>query len=492
MDFTNSLFEEMRTYNAYAAAVLEGRLTAADFIFCTEDDAKKLAAPELPADGNLSQRLFANAEKLLDSLEGMLSRPENAPKISQAVSFLKDARLRALAIPLLFSVNEKLSALAAKAETETANSALKQAAQTAWHEMARIQAPLTPYAFAMLCEKPQLALARLGWLIPECDYSRILDGLGTSPNEQKIALHLVQTGAAQQLHRVIRYLETLPGDTLPPDWEEALMLAVVHQTNLKGEAKAMDRLQYQDLYKQLLRISHRKAVILLLLLLNANMVVSWQTFTPNIYGGPITSAVSESSCLIGDLNRLIDELKDPALNILVCRSLLQFPNLRENYEQEKLCKTILQVPQPAYEGFLACLAYVQKCFSDHEHANCFLRECMKAVCHCQTPYANMFETIQFKHWAMQKACLWHSRGLSVNDDADFVFFYAESPNSLHWKTALPAIIASNLQPETRKDVIMRIAAVHSSEAPEFLNGGERQSLVPFAAELPPAWQAILP
>lgn len=503
-------------HSGYADAVMAGKVSSANFVFVADVED---IAPILPEEPDLR---LGSPEHFLGAFMAALAKPENLKALPHIIAFWQDRRLAPLSLLAEAYLGVGLQKCALNAQVPQQRTLYRQAVARLKREIAKNASPVTPQALELLCLWPDIAAQKLGLLVEGADYSPVLAKLGFTGTARNIAAFLLKNGFARNLRAITGYLlplletlqetagKTSPGtahNTLPPEKLTLGTAAEIALANgvseLVRRRENLDSSDYRDLSRCLHRIRPGVALNIFLKLIGADLVTETRHVMEMRTNREIV--VHSPDTVFSDIRRLAEKRQDPQMNLKIAAALYDVALPRENYELPQLAAVLLAQPQKRPEDWNALLGFARHVLQDCSASSQQLYRCLCAVTLNSGEFADMVEVAEFKHWAVEKAGLWHCgwdpvqnvlrcRGsFRETDSTAFVVFYADSPHSLDWKKSLPVLLRdTGLKPQVRREAVEIIAARHCGEKPDFLLKEDLEKLAEWAPALPEAWLETLP
>lgn len=442
-------------HSGYADAVMAGKVSSANFVFVADVED---IAPILPEEPDLR---LGSPEHFLGAFMAALAKPENLKALPHIIAFWQDRRLAPLSLLAEAYLGVGLQKCALNAQVPQQRTLYRQAVAKLKREIAKNASPVTPQGTAG--KTPQ----------------------GTAGKTSPATAH-----------------NTLPPEklTLGAAAEIALANGV---SELVRRRENLDSFDYRDLSQCLHRIRPEVALNIFLKLIGADLVTETRHVMEMRTNREIV--VHSPNTVFSDIRRLAEKRQDPQMNLKIAAALYNVTLPRENYELPQLAAVLLAQPQKRPEDWNALLGFARHVLQDCSASSQQLYRCLCAVALNSGEFADMVEVAEFKHWAVEKAGLWHCgwdpvqnvlrcRGsFRETDSTAFVVFYADSPHSLDWKKSLPVLLRdTGLKPQVRRKAVEIIAARHCGEKPDFLLKEDLEKLAEWAPALPEAWLETLP
>lgn len=519
-------------HSGYADAVMAGKVSSANFVFVSDVED---IAPILPEEPDLR---LGSPEHFLGAFMAALAKPENLKALPHIIAFWQDRRLAPLSLLAEAYLGVGLQKYARDTQVPQQRTLYRQAVAKLKREIAKNASPVTPQALELLCLWPDIAAQKLGLLVEGADYSPVLAKLGFTGTARNIAAFLLKNGFARNLRAITGYLlpllETLQEtagktspeaagkapqetagkapqgtahNTLPPEKLTLGAAAEIALANgvseLVRRRENLDSSDYRDLSQCLHRIRPEVALNIFLKLIGADLVTETRHVMEMRTNREIV--VHSPDTVFSDIRRLAEKRQDPQMNLKIAAALYNVTLPRENYELPQLAAVLLAQPQKRPEDWNALLGFARHVLQDCSASSQQLYRCLCAVALNSGEFADMVEVAEFKHWAVEKAGLWHCgwdpvqnvlrchSSFRETDSTAFVVFYADSPHSLDWKKSLPALLRdTGLKPQVRREAVEIIAARHCGEKPDFLLKEDLKKLAEWAPALPEAWLKTLP
>ena len=470
----------------YARKILNGKMKAKDFTFVSDArETKNLLADELCH--GLNPAVVA---ELANAFAALLEEtPDNLPKLSKIIAFWQDKALAPYVWPGLLKLCSCLDTLALKAATPEIAHKYQQAQSQVFKALSNTQAPFGEAKnFVALCKWPYIAVNKLDLLTENMDCSNALKTLPPSLENKivlSVALELIVRGNIHSLPELVGWLNKLGRITrnLPEKMELALVQGIIRRCR---EKKEIDNRLFDDLVICLRMITPETAVNILLKLANENLVL---TETSSIICGArgpeqITSSAPDITPILRELGNYA-ALNSPELTFRIAAGLM---NVKPLQEFQELAAKLVQTPQPRIEKWIVLLNFAQMAFQLFGLSKTALQKCLQAVAQNSRAYVGAVEIAEFKH---QIARI--KNPLSIKDlcqDADYVLFYADSPNAQDWKRFLPCLVKDDagLPQNVRRTVLQELIRRHKSETPDFMPRELLEQLLNEGFALPDAWE----